>query len=301
VKAQAEAFNSKFDGMIEWVKRSFPSFDPTVTINDQGQPELSFGLGTRDVPRAALKTVIQASARAAADKNKIVVVVFDEFQQLLSYEDDQVVKQLRSTIQEHRDVSYIFLGSRKHLISSMLVDKQQPLYGSGAHYLLNSIAYEHWQPFIEERFKSTHKMILPGLIEQLCASTQGHPYYVQHLCHVLWDMTQEGETADEALLQESIETLMNHQSYAFEMLWESLTQMQKRFLEGVAVERSGVHVFSQEFVNKYGLKRASNAQVAAEKLLQRDLIDRESHSFLITDRFFRLWIRRLSNEISLRE
>jgi hypothetical protein len=34
----------------------------------------------------------------------------------------------------------------------------------------------------------------------------------------------------------------------------------------------------------------SNAQRAVESLLSRDLIDRDNGSYLITDRFFRIWI-----------
>ena len=50
-------------------------------------------------------------------------------------------------------------------------------------------------------------------------------------------------------------------------------------------------VFGGDFVNRYGLSSASNAQRAVEALLTRDVIDRDNGSFLITDRFFRLWIQ----------
>ena len=69
-------------------------------------------------------------------------------------------------------------------------------------------------------------------------------------------------------------------------------------LEGLAVEAPGTKVFSLAFVNKYGLGRASNVQTATEKLLQKDVIDRDEWSYLITDRFLRLWIRRMSRDIS---
>ena len=35
----------------------------------------------------------------------------------------------------------------------------------------------------------------------------------------------------------------------------------------------------------------SNAQRAVQALLAKDIIDRDNGSFLITDRFFRLWIQ----------
>jgi len=53
----------------------------------------------------------------------------------------------------------------------------------------------------------------------------------------------------------------------------------------------GVKVFSAEFVQKYDLGTASNAQRAVNSLLERDVIDRSNGSFIIVDRFFRIWIR----------
>ena len=49
--------------------------------------------------------------------------------------------------------------------------------------------------------------------------------------------------------------------------------------------------FAGEFVRRYRLGSASNVQRAVDGLLTRDIIDRDNGSFLITDRFFRLWIQ----------
>jgi hypothetical protein len=45
------------------------------------------------------------------------------------------------------------------------------------------------------------------------------------------------------------------------------------------------------FVRRYGLGSASNSQRAVETLLKRDLLNRDNGFFLITDRFFRIWIQ----------
>jgi hypothetical protein len=49
-------------------------------------------------------------------------------------------------------------------------------------------------------------------------------------------------------------------------------------------------VFAGDFVSRYGLSSASNAQRAVQALLTKDIIDRDNGSFVITDRFFRLWL-----------
>jgi hypothetical protein len=63
------------------------------------------------------------------------------------------------------------------------------------------------------------------------------------------------------------------------------------FLKGLASEAAGLKLFAGQFLSHYGLSSASNTQRAVESLLGKDVIDRENGSFLITDRFFRLWIQ----------
>ena len=89
----------------------------------------------------------------------------------------------------------------------------------------------------------------------------------------------------------AVKVLLDRESYAYTTLWESLTLSQKRFLKGLAAEAVGVKVFGGEFVSCHRLSSASNAQRAVQALMAKDVIDRDNGSFLITDRFFRLWIQ----------
>jgi len=93
------------------------------------------------------------------------------------------------------------------------------------------------------------------------------------------------------MIRTAAKVLLDRETYAYTTLWESLTLPQKRFLKGLAVEQAGVKVFAGEFVSRYGLGSASNAQRAVEALLAKDVIDRDNGSFVISDRFFRLWIQ----------
>ena len=51
--------------------------------------------------------------------------------------------------------------------------------------------------------------------------------------------------------------------------------------------------FSSDFTRQYGLRSASNAQRAADSLVAKDLIERQTSSFVINDRFLRMWISQL--------
>jgi hypothetical protein len=62
-------------------------------------------------------------------------------------------------------------------------------------------------------------------------------------------------------------------------------------MKGLTFEPRGVKPFSTDFIGRYGLGSPSNAQRAVEGLLNKDIIDRDNGSFIISDRFFRIWIQ----------
>lgn len=289
-KAFSEAMATSTDKLLNTARQFFSRLVPSVTANDEGRAVISFGFDQKRPDIPLLEEVLAMPARAAEKEGRRVVVVFDEFQQILEYESDTVERLLRSTIQHQSDVAYIFCGSRKHLIRQMFMDSQRPMYRSGAHYPLGLIHEEHWQSFISEKFTETGKQISAETISTLCALTEGHPFYTQHLCHPLWELCENGRAVSAGMIEQATELLLERESYAFENLWDSLTRNARRLLKGVAAEGVGTQVFSAEFIRKYQLGSSSNAQRAVDLLMKKDIIDKEDSGIVIPDRFFRLWI-----------
>lgn len=289
-KAVTQAFAKTADKMLEFGKKFFGSLRPTVGIDNQGSPQVTF-TGVASLPINTLDDVLEAPIKAAESSELKVVIVLDEFQQVLEYGSDLVERKLRSTIQKQDDVSYVFLGSRKHLIQRMVTDQSRPLYRAGSHYPLHTIALEHWQPFIEKRFESSNRAISNESIRSVYELTQGHPFYTQHLCHAIWESTDEGSSVTKPIITESIQTLLRREDYAYSTLCDSLTGNQRKFMEALAIETRTVQPFSADFIDRHGLKGASQVQRAAKALLERDLIDHEGGAYFISDRFLRLWLQ----------
>lgn len=288
----SEAASTSVDRALDTAKTFFGRLAPSVTVDEQGKPQVTFGVSRTSEPDLDLEEVLAAPAKIAAQGRRKVVVVFDEFQQILEYGSDRVERRLRSAIQMHQKVSYIFLGSRKHLIQKMFLDRSRPLYRAGGHYPLGMIEEKHWMPFIRERFHGAKKRIADEQIHSLCRLSQGHPFYTQHLCHVLWDLCEEGAEVTEGLIEMALQTLLERESYAYTTLWESFSVNQRRFLKGLASETGSMKPFASDFIRQYRLRSASNVQRALEPLLERDVVDRDNGSFIITDRFFRIWIQK---------
>jgi hypothetical protein len=290
-RAITESMSSSVEKLMETARKFFGSLSPSITVDEDGKPSLNFGLAKHARIEPIMEEVLETPARIGSKSGPHVVVVMDEFQQMLEYDSDRAERKLRSVIQNQRGVSYVFLGSRKHLIQKMVLDKNRPLYRAGGHYPLGPIAEREWQPFIRQHFLAAAKRIDERQIHEICEMTQGHPFYTQHLSHALWELCEARKAVTREMIRGAVQVLLDRESYAYTTLWESLTLPQKRFLKGLAAEPAGVKVFAGEFVSRYGLSSASNAQRAVEALLGKDAIDRDNGSFVISDRFFRLWIQ----------
>jgi len=95
-----------------------------------------------------------------------------------------------------------------------------------------------------------------------------------------------------ALIRQALEAVLEREHYAYAVLWESLTMNQQRFLKALSAEERA-KAFSAEFLNRHRLGSASSAQRVIRALIDRDIVDQENGSFIILDRFLRLWISRV--------
>ena len=279
--------------LLSLTKNVFGALRPAVTTDEEGKPQVIFGVNKNDIAAPALDEVLKALPDIAKQSKKRLVIVLDEFQQITEYKSDTAEGRLRSAIQHHQEIAYVFLGSRKHLIQKMFLDKQRPLYRSTAHYQLQPIAEKHWIPFIKDKFLQSAKNIDDAQIQKLCAFTEGHPFYTQHLCHALWELTEANSIAQNDMLEQAINLLLEQENYTFTTLWDSLAANQKTLLTAIAIAPAEFKPFGADFIKHSRIGGASNVQRAADALVIKDLIDRnEMGSFIVPDRFLKLWLQR---------
>ncbi|MGH8100291.1 MAG: ATP-binding protein, partial [Chthoniobacterales bacterium] len=127
-RAITESMSSSVEKLMETAKKFFGNLSPSLTVDEDGKPTLAFGLAKHARIDPIMEEVLETPGRIGSKGGPHVVVVMDEFQQMLEYGSDRAERKLRSVIQNQRGVSYVFLGSRKHLIQKMVLDKNRPLY-----------------------------------------------------------------------------------------------------------------------------------------------------------------------------
>jgi len=291
-KAVSESLFGKFDKTLKRTHEFFKKIRPRLTIDETGKPTYSIDVDKREV-LPLLEDALEAVRRYVEKKKKKAVVVFDEFQQIGQFKTDRAEKIMRSSIQKHKNISYIFMGSKKHLIFDMFNNPNKPFYKSAKPFPLIKIDEEELAGFIQGKFKSTKKQLPVSMAKKLISICESHPYYVQYLCHIIWERAIDREIVKESDISASLELLLSRESVTYEATWNLLTIKQKQVLLALAKAAPGEKIFSSPFLAEHNLGSASSIQRTSHSLIEKDLIDKERDSYTVIDIFFKKWLIKL--------
>ncbi len=113
---------------------------PTITV-DANDGTMSFSFDPRaaeDDIDATLEELLTMLGRIAADRGRRVVLVLDEFQEVVEI-DPALMKLMRSVFQEQPDVAHIYLGSKRHMMRQIFNDENEPFWRSAKQTELDVI------------------------------------------------------------------------------------------------------------------------------------------------------------------
>jgi len=296
VKVYAKALALTMEGSIEEIfqtlKTIFSSLRPKITVDADGKPEFTFGVESGRDPIMDLEEVIESVDKYTDKKGIKAAVVFDEFQRIGQLQRAHRIEGIiRGKIQSHKRISYIFMGSKKHLIFDMFSDPTRPLYGSGKMLPLEKIAPKHLKAFIINRFHLTGKHIPKEVASRLVDVCESHPYYTQYVSHSLWEITPLNYSITGIDLQNAIDLTISRISPRYESIWELLPLRQRQALIALANMAPNERLFSGDVILKYGLASAPSFRKALKRLVDKSLVDKDRNTFSIIDIFFKKWIQ----------
>lgn len=299
VKIYAQALTSaeppsRIRKLVDLLGKIVPRLFPEVVLKPKGGIEISFDLERIFRKKELiLEDLYEAPHRLSKKKKKKAVVVFDEFQEIAKLEEaDKIEREMRTHFQKHAQVSYVFLGSKRHLMQEMFKNKSRPLYNCGRHFPLNKIKKEDFILYIQKRFLQTGYEIPPKQIEEILEITECHPYYTQLFCHILWDRCQDNKKIKAGDVRETLSELLREEEHNFSNIWDELSAVQRALVKAFAAEET-IPLFSREFLIKYGIKSTSSIQKALRSLEKKEIIERSNGSRVVSDLFFKKWVMQL--------
>jgi hypothetical protein len=256
-----------------FMKNFLPRLRPRLSIDVDGNPELSLDLSAEDSARAAAE-VFDLPEKIAGAEGKRYVVVLDEFQEIMQFGGPVLERQMRAAIQHHRHVSYLFAGSKTHMLIDMIADETRPFYQMGTLMSLDKIPEDDFSNFITAKFDKSGRKISPEAVRFILQICENVPHYVQLLCFNLWDHFQKTPRLTEKHVQQALVNTLRSQEPAYLMLWERLTLHQRKTLKAVAALR-GRLLTAKDSMRIYNLESASNV---AKSLKAMPMSSRRSFS-----------------------
>lgn len=276
------AFN---EPALKKILKRLASLRPRAGIDPiSGEPYISLTVSTDQEAIDSLHTVF----RYIQEQKQHFAIAIDEFQQIASYPEKNVEAILRTYIQETTNLSMIFSGSRKHILSGIFSSPDRPFYSSTQMMEIGKIPSEIYKSFIKEKFENNGIKTDSTAIDLILELTSTHTFYVQYLCNRLF--SNESRITNDSV-QKMLLRIINENESVYANYISLLTQLQFRILRSIAKNRGVQNPTSSDFLSTYELGAASSVSVAIKSLMDKEFIDLEGGKFSLNDLFFDLWLR----------
>lgn len=255
------------------------SFDPL-----SGEPRISLDIRNEQEMALSLDLVFQIMAQ----KKRSFVLAIDEFQQIASYPEKNVEAVLRSYVQKANNISFIFSGSKKHMLAEMFSQPSRPFFNSTEMMFLKEIEQDEYFSFIRSRFSENGKTIDDEALNSILNYTGLHTFYVQFLCNRLFSRYKK---VSEKEVNDTIHIILRENEPIYANYLNLLTTTQYRVLRAIALDGIVENPSSGKFLSAHHLGAASTVSQAVLSLTKKEFIQDDAGKLSVQDKFLAQWIR----------
>ena len=257
---------------------------PTIALNPVSN-EVDISFRPSAAPMPLLEDVLNLIEKLSSEKKR-AIVVFDEFQEV-QHLDANLARQLRSVMQHHKNINYVFLGSQESLIRNIFEKKKSSFYHFGMLIPLCKIPESDFRNYLLQGFhdsKNNGREIATAILN----FTRCHPYYTQQLAFTVWEIMHGDENNSDPISQ-AIDELIRVHDIDYERIWNGFNKTDKKLLIGLSV--SDQTPMSEAFYRTYDIGAPSTAFSSLKRLMQSGYILKSDNKYEIDDPFFLRWIK----------
>ena len=251
----------------------FKQLRPVFGFGEDGSPELSFQVAAQKPGVAELREALALPQRLCPNGRQMVVVI-DEFQEVASLGLGAKFEQImRSAIENQTSVSYVFLGSKTHLLKRMFLTPARPFYRSAQTFALELPPEDESAAFLVDRFRSVSIRLSPERAADMVARAGNVPYYLQALGSWTFRMVSErsGREVADRDVEAGFDLMYSAERELFEGVFLSLPESQR--LVARAIAREPVAKFTDGYRARHLLPSSSTVNTAIRRLVDDSRID----------------------------
>ena len=290
--AIAEQQSTSFEKIVKKMAGLIKGIVPAIAFDYQGIPSFSFSWVEGHNTEQTLKETIDFPEKVnSGDKHWIIA--FDEFQEITKLNGESFEKLLRSCIQHHKNVSYLFLGSRTHLLKDMFNNKNRAFYNSALMMNIETINVADSINYLTRRFEKFNMVMDEITATYLIHKVASIPYYIQFVAAEIWQQLV-GDDGQKSINKHQVDIAINSildikSDYYWELLHKQ-TNYRKKVL--FALSNAVDEVFSKSTAQKYRLGAASTTQKALDTFVDDGLVERINNKYHFSDPIFKLFLQR---------
>ena len=288
-KAILTALKPKGRKTWELFINSLTSLKAGFTFDMSGIPQWNIELGDVKSPETTLDEIFHYLSLS----DKPCIVEIDEFQQVAQYPEKNTEALLRTYIQHCPNARFVFAGSQRHLMGEMFISPARPFYQSVSILHLAAIDRQKYIEFARHHFRMAQKDIDEEVVASLYDRFEGITWYLQKILNILFAVTPPGEVCNKEMIEQAIHFILDSYSFTYSELLYQLPEKQKELLIAICKEGKATALTSGKFIHKYSLPSSSSVQSALKGLLEKDFVTKEGAFYMVYDRFFSLWLRRM--------
>lgn len=279
---------------METVRKVAARLRPQISFDGESF-HVTLGVeGTSEGEVPLLTDTLDAVERLAKESKREVAVILDEVQQIIVEHGLTAERQIRSVVQRHAHVAYIFAGSSTRLLTQMTDDPDRPFYRLGGRLFLGPVPREDFREFLVRRFRETDLRLTDEAAVTILDLAEEVPYNVQRLAHATWELctTRTDKDVDSQVVGKALRRIVLRDDPAYTQLWTRLTMNQKKALKAV-IRSQGVEVLAGEQTRAFRIS-ASSLRTALEALEEAHVIRVEpslgQSRYRLVDPFIAEWI-----------
>ena len=278
--------------MLKHLAGVFRRVRPVLGVGDDGKPVLTLTFAASKPGVAELREALELPEKLRP-KGRRILIVIDEFQEVaelgLGANFERV---MRSVIENHAEISYVFLGSKTHLLKRMFAKPSRPFYRSAQTFSLGLPPSDESRDFLVDRFKSVG-MDLPDAVAVRMTELAGNvPYYLQALgSWVFRNVSERGrKVVREADVAAGYMQMYEAEHDLFESMFRQMPESQRLVARSLAVEPIGT--FTADYRERHFLPTLSTVSTAVRRLVADSQIDLVGGAYRLIDPLFAHHLRR---------
>ena len=213
--------------------------------------------------------------------SKKMIVFIDEFGDIEKFGQD-FIKKIRSYMQKHENVIYIFAGSQTSVMNNIFLNNENAFFNLASLMNIDVLEKKESIKFLKD-LKIMDKTFNDESIEYLCASTKFHPFYLIKAVQesLIQSLLSQNDNISLENVKKAIDKILDDNNAYFESIWQKINYKKYK----CSIFKS--YCRNKEDIKKLDMNSSYKSQLTKE-LKQESILSKELNP---TDPFLSLWLR----------